>query len=149
MSNLDYSKTIKISATPDAIHQALTKEISGWWSEDLVADTEAFTIGFGETKKTFKVIAPPPAKGNFKVIWDCTAANLLHPDVNTPDEWVGTQIIWTVHPDGGTTNVTLTHVGLNSSLQCHAICIQGWDHFFLDSFKGFMITGQGKPFTSP
>lgn len=143
---MDYSKTITINATPDAVHKALAKDISLWWSEELVVQGSSFTIGFGETKKTFTTILPASTEDGFEITWDCTAANLLHPDVGNPGEWVGTRIIWDVQPDGETTNVTLTHVGLNEGLQCHDICVRGWDHFFLDSFQAYMTTGQGNPF---
>ncbi|CTQ55594.1 hypothetical protein LP7551_04137 [Roseibium album] len=143
---MDYSKTITIDATPDAAHQALTKDISLWWSEELAVHEGSFTIGFGETKKTFNTILPASIESGFEIAWICTAANLLHPDVGNPEEWVGTRIVWNVKLDGGTTNVTLTHVGLNETLQCHDICVRGWDHFFLDSFQAYLTTGQGNPF---
>ncbi|MES0811116.1 hypothetical protein ABLO27_16640 [Roseibium sp. SCPC15] len=148
MSKQDYSKTISVAASLTAVHQALTAEIRDWWSEDLTIGGNQFTVGFGETKKTFKMIVQAASENGFEIVWICTSANLLHPDVTTPDEWVGTRIVWQIHPNNSGADITLTHEGLNSDLECHNICVGGWDHFFLSSLKDYIVSGKGQPFSS-
>lgn len=147
MSDNNYSKSIAVGVSPNAIQNALTKDMSNWWSEDFRLDGDVFTIGFGETKKTFETLEQSLAQNGFELVWLCTAASLLHPDVTNPEEWVGTRIVWNVQPEGNNTRITMTHEGLNTTLQCHDICVQGWDFFFLQSLKDYLETGIGKPFS--
>jgi hypothetical protein len=143
MPSSDYSKTLKVDATMQAAEQALTRDIPGWWSEDLESRGNAFTVGFGETKKSFQTSKPVSGGGGFDIVWNCTAANLLHPDVSVSDEWVGTRILWKIRPVDSGIAITLTHQGLNDMLQCHEICVGGWNFFFAESLKSYLETGQG------
>jgi len=145
---MDYSKSLETTASTRQVYEALTNDLRNWWSDDLSITDNSFTIGFGETKKSFRVSNAVCSEEGFTVIWHCTQANLLHPEVKTPDEWVGTDLCWIVRPSDAGNKVTLTHVGLNASLECHEICIGGWDFFFLDSLNAYLSTGQGKPFMS-
>lgn len=149
MTTSDYSKALRLGTTSEAVHQALTRDIRNWWSANLVDHGDVFTVGFGDTRKTFKALIPPSAEPCFEIVWTCTEANLLHPSVSTPNEWVGTRIIWAVEPDDDGVKITLTHEGLNEDLQCFEICVGGWDFFFLESLKDYLETGTGKPFTAP
>lgn len=148
MTNQDYSKSLVTEATANRVYEALTNEIKNWWSGDLSVEGDEFTIGFGETKKSFQAEISPPTNSGFEIVWRCTQANLLHPNVQTPDEWVGTHITWVVEANETCTKITMTHVGLNASLECFEICVGGWDFFFLDSLREYLATGQGKPFSA-
>ncbi|WP_370737984.1 SRPBCC domain-containing protein [Octadecabacter ascidiaceicola] len=133
---------------PEQVYDALTGQIKLWWSNEVSFERDHFTIGFGETKKSFRTATPDYNEAGYEIVWKCTQANLLHPEVQTPNEWVGTNIIWAIEPHPSGAKITMTHDGLNEALECFDICAQGWDFFFLDSLKGYLATGQGKPFTS-
>ncbi len=36
--------------------------------------------------------------------------------------------------------------GLVPTLECFEVCAQGWDYFFVNSLKQYLVTGEGSPF---
>lgn len=140
-----------LQAPPAAVYAALTTTygLRGWWTQDCeVADAEGgvVQIAFGATRKTLRIERLAPMR---EVRWRCTHAYIEAPGIARAHEWVGTTIVFRLSPEGAdATRLAFEHVGLEPSLECHAMCIAAWDHF-LASLRRFVETGRGMPHVRP
>jgi uncharacterized protein YndB with AHSA1/START domain len=144
----DYSAGFEIDAAPATVYAALAtvEGVRGWWTRDCEgrADTGGtFRIAFGRTHKTLRVEQLMPER---EVRWRVTKAHIAAAQLSRPDEWVGTQIVFRLAPlPGGRTRLDFEHVGLVPGLQCHGLCVDGWQ-YFLASLQRFAATGTGTPY---
>jgi hypothetical protein len=143
---MDYQKTIKVGKPADEVYAAITEHIADWWSNDLsgaaAQKDDYFTISFGKTQKTFRIVEAKPAQ---QVIWECIKAYIAHPDLNNKSEWEGTKIYWTLGSTEAGTTIDFLHEGLNPGFQCYTLCEAGWDQF-LASLQAYITTGKGMPY---
>jgi uncharacterized protein YndB with AHSA1/START domain len=142
-ANADYQRTIRITASPDAIFDALTTVpgLAGWWTR---------VTGSGEAGGELRFYFDPPepcvmhvdqATRPRSVQW--TVTNCFLP------EWVGTQPVFGIIPvDGGASELSFCHQGITPALECFDMCTNGWDHF-LGSLRDYAETGKGSPVGSP
>jgi len=143
-----YQQRLVIEAEPAVVYAALTTThgLRGWWSEDCHADSRVgglLNFGFGACSKQMRVERLVATQ---EVAWLCTRAHIDAAGVTRPDEWVGTEMVFRLAPDGeGRTVLQFEHLGLVPDLQCWAVCNQGWN-YFLPSLKQFAETGRGTPF---
>lgn len=152
-----YRQTLSLRAGPAQVLAALTtaEGLRGWWTED--ADVIAPAAGpadrgldapaaghldvrFGATRKRFRL----DRLGPDEVRWHCTAARIAVDGLARADEWVGTDIVFRLVPDGGGTRLVFEHIGLVPALACYPLCDAGWRHF-LDSLRQYVDTGRGTP----
>ncbi|MES2776515.1 MAG: SRPBCC domain-containing protein [Bacteroidota bacterium] len=142
----DYQKSITVNKPVAEVYQAITEQISDWWSNDLAggaANTgDSFTIAFGKTQKTFNIIVAIP---NERVIWKCVKAYIDMPSLQNKAEWVGTTQVWTLGANDDGTTLSFLHEGLNQSFECYEVCEAGWD-MFLASLQNYLATGRGTPY---
>ena len=149
MSNISYSKEILVSANPEAVYNAITKQIDKWWT---TSSTEALEVGdiltvrFGET--TFKIMSVINAIPNQILEWNIKEANIDHEDFSKKDEWVGTEIKWEIEKTTEGSKIIFTHEGLVPTFECYDACQGGWN-YFLGSLKDFLNTGKGTPHETP
>ena len=92
MQRQDYTSGIKVDVSPEEAYESITN-VSGWWSKDFEGKSEhtgdVFTVRFGETSITIKVVEMVPGK---KIIWhviDCYKHWL-----KDKKEWKDTKITW-------------------------------------------------------
>jgi len=146
MSEQSYSKEFLVSAKPELVYKAITKEINKWWTE---LSNKALWVGDKLTvqfeDKTFWVMVVSEAVENHSLAWQVIGANHDLKDISTKDEWKGTTIKWKIEENKTGSKVSFIHEGLAPTLECYEICEGGWE-FFLGSFKSYLNTGKGNPY---
>jgi len=145
-----YQQSFIVKANPTTVYTALTttKGVRAWWTQDCeVAEAVGgvVKVRFGGTHKAMRIEKLLP---NQEVRWLCTAAHINLDSLARKDEWVGTEIVFRLTPDGqGQTRLDFEHIGLVPSFECYDLCNNGWK-FFLNSLQQFAETGQGEPYES-
>lgn len=146
----DYVASIEISATPEASFEAVARGMSKWWTET----TEG---ALNEVGDRVKVIFPPDfgywifeaTRLEAGAVIEMACIDAHHRVEGQPEaidrEWLGTTIVWHFAPVGSKTRVTLIHRGLTPQLKCWDICLDGWNHFFKGSLRGFLEGGAATP----
>lgn len=139
-----YSATINVPAPVTAAWRAIRDEMHLWWSLQVEPSETGATIRFGNSHVSFDIGAERDGIEQ----WLCTDANMIIEDVADTAEWQGTSLIWRVVPEGSGSRITLTHQGLNQSLECLDVCTRGWQHFFEGSLKAHLSGGMPSPETN-
>ena len=121
--------------------------VSEWWVKDVEGSArnagDTFTVRFGEPFVAFQIADAVPAR---KVVWHVT--NCYLPWLTDKTEWNGTNVVFDIsvsQSEPGETTVTLTHEGLVPEVECFESCVQGWNQYFGQSFRQFLIDGHGMP----
>lgn len=142
-----YQRCLILEARPAAVYAALTTPagLRGWWTQDCHVDTEVggkLHLRFGSTEKHLRIERLVPMR---EVRWRCTGAHIAAGQLRRRDEWVGTELVFRLTPDGlHRTRLDFEHIGLDPSLECYRMCNDAWNHF-LDSLQQFVETGRGMP----
>ncbi|MFC1558812.1 SRPBCC domain-containing protein, partial [candidate division KSB1 bacterium] len=143
MSGRSYSTELLISAKPESVYSAITKDIDKWWTElsnQALQAGDQLIVRFEKT--TSWVMTVSEAFPNRSLVWKVTEANHDLEGITTKDEWKGTIIKWKIAGNESESKVTFTHEGLVPALECYEICIAGWGNF-LGSLKNYLETGKG------
>ena len=147
MVTRDYSRSI---SAPVSVFDAYTKiaRVSEWWAKDFEGNAsnvgDLFTVRFGATSgATFVDFQITEAVPFSKVIWHVT--NCYLPWLKDATEWNDTKVVFEVAASRSETMVTLTHEGLVPEVECFDSCVQGWNQYFGQSFRQFLIAGSGMP----
>lgn len=142
-----YHHSLIIAASPAAAHAALTTiaGLRAWWTEECegtAAPGGTIHFRFGSVEKDMQVTRSEPGE----VRWVCTRAHLDVPSLSRKDEWVGTEMVFSLSAGvaPGTVKLQFEHIGLVPSVECYAMCTSGWQHF-LASLKQYLETGTGFP----
>ncbi|MDD2768552.1 MAG: SRPBCC domain-containing protein [Methylococcus sp.] len=142
-----YRQSLVLEADPAAVYAALTtpKGLRGWWTQNCDVATEVggtIQFRFGHSYKNMRIERLEPDR---EVCWFCTGAHIAVDQLAHKDEWVGTQLVFRLTPDGEErTRVDFEHVGLVPAFQCYDLCSIGWRHY-LNSLQQFVETGRGTP----
>jgi len=88
----------------------------------------------------FKITEAVPGS---KVVWYVTNCYLSWLADKT--EWNDTHVVFELTASQGETTVTLTHEGLVQEVECYESCVEGWNQYFGQSFRQFLIDGHGMP----
>ena len=143
-----YQQALVLEAKPPAVYAALTTPngLRGWWTQDCdVATKVGGTIHFrfGRNHKDMRIEPLEPGR---EVRWLCTGAHIAAAQLTRRDEWVGTQLVFRLTPQGnGRTHLDFEHIGLVPAFECYGPCSSGWHHY-LDSLQRFVETGRGTPY---
>jgi uncharacterized protein YndB with AHSA1/START domain len=137
---VDIIHRIGIKASPAKVFAAVSTVdgVAGWWSKDTVGDASGITVRFhsktGDEIGTFEieVLERIPDK---QVRWRIKAG---------PEEWVGTEVVFTLAPAGDTTIVQFGHRNWREAVEFTAHCSMKWATFLL-SLRDLVETGTGKP----
>ncbi|GGY61878.1 activator of HSP90 ATPase [Cellvibrio zantedeschiae] len=145
-----YQQSFICKTTPAKVYDALTslQGLQGWWTQECTGSTTAggtLHFRFGNSYKDMRIESLEP---NREVRWLCTLAHIEHERLTRKDEWVGTQIVFRLTPDGSAhTRVDFDHIGLVPGFECYDLCKNGWN-YFLKSLQSYTETGEGTPFES-
>lgn len=143
----NYQNSLLVKSNRSSVYKALTEGIPKWWTKDFSGTStvinDEFTVRFGATFKTMKVLELNPAK---KVVWVCIDTLIDIPELKNNTEWTDTKIVWDLRAENKQTIISLTHIGLTPEVSCYEICEKGWE-LFLESLRKFLETGVGTPFT--
>ena len=149
MPSQSYTRTIDVTAPPEAAFAAVTYGVEHWWTRPdqplaALGDRAKFTFPPGMSYWTFALTArAAPSHAE----WTCVDALHIHEgqpkEIET--EWLETKVLWQISPHGAGARIEMLHRGLVPGLHCYDVCAAGWDHFFLGSLKQYLDTGQGTP----
>ncbi|WP_144281978.1 SRPBCC family protein [Chryseobacterium echinoideorum] len=143
----NYSNTIQLKATTDKVFNALTNEIPLWWTEMFEGSANregsSFTVRFGDN--VYKTMCVEELVHNSNVVWYVEKSLIAVPGLKKQTEWIDTTIVWEITEKGNSTELHLTHIGLNPNVECYDICTNGWQQF-TNSLKEFVETGKGNPY---
>lgn len=118
--------------------------VKGWWAKKFSGSSQklndVFTVRFGETFVTFKLVEVTPDK---KVAWLVTDCYLHW--INNKTEWNGTKIVFDISEKNGSTKIDMTHVGLLPDAECYNDCKKGWDGHIKQSLYKLITEGKGMP----
>jgi len=143
-----FQQGMTIAATPAAVYRGLTTlaGLQGWWTRDCdgsAAVGETIHFRFGQCSKAMRVAKLEPGRA---VHWVCTQAHIEAPGVTRQDEWIGTEMVFSMSDAGeGRTRLQFDHHGLVPAFECYGLCSDGWKHF-LASLKQYLETGAGHPY---
>jgi hypothetical protein len=143
MKKQDYTATIVANVTKKIAFDAITA-VGKWWTENIEGNTEnlndVFTVHFGETFATFKVVESIKEQKLAWLVTDC----YLH-WLKDKKEWKGTTLDFDLTAENDSTKITFTHIGLQPEIECYNDCRKGWDQYVKDSLLKLITEGQGRP----
>ena len=145
MTAEDYHSAIIATVTAEEAFESIN-HVWKWWATNFEGSSEklndVFTVRFGETFVTFKVVESVPSK---KIVWLVTDCYLHW--LKDKKEWKNTQLDWEISSKGDVTRIDFTHVGLVPEIECYNDCKKGWDFYSKESLKNLLTEGKGMPET--
>jgi len=143
METKNYHAEINVIVSAEEVFEKIN-QVSDWWTANLDGNSEkindVFTVRFGETFVTFKIVDFIP---NSTIVWLVTDCNLHW--LSDKKEWKNTKIVWEVSTKKGTTHVAMTHIGLVPGIECYERCNEGWNHFIKESLFSLITEEKGLP----
>ena len=143
MKKQDYTATILVKATANKAFKSIN-QVAAWWTENIEGSSEklndVFTIHFGETFVTMKIVESVPDK---KIVWNVTDCYLHW--LADKKEWKNTEIVFEISAEGDSTRIQFTHIGLTPQAECYDSCVKGWDQYIKDSLAKLINEGKGLP----
>ena len=140
----DYTATFTVDQTPAEVFAAVTN-VRGWWSEDIVGDTDKLNAVFDyrfqdvhRCKVQITEFVP-----NERVVW--TVLDNYFDFIDDKTEWTGTTITFEIAEKGDKTELHFTHHGLVPEYECYDVCSDGWGTYIKGSLWDLIETGTGKP----
>jgi uncharacterized protein YndB with AHSA1/START domain len=143
MTMVDIIHRIGIKASASKVYAAVAtpEGVAGWWSQETTGDSRVggtldvrFRNPSGEPIGRFEleVVELVPDQ---RVRWRVKAG---------PDEWVGTEIVFSLARVGDATIVRFGHEGWREAVEFTAHCSMKWATFLL-SLRERVETGAGRP----
>lgn len=141
MANIIHRIGIKASLEKTYEALATAEGVSCWWTKD--------TSGISEEGSTVKMQFNSPEGKELGVMEMKVMALDIHKKVHWhclagPEEWIGTEIIFSLKQEGDYTIVLFTHQNWRKEVEFLAHCSMKWAVFLL-SLREFVETGTGKP----
>jgi len=140
----NYHCTISVNKPVEEAFEAVTNRISEWWSRNAQGSAhdlhDVFTVHFGKTYGTFKIVNLIPGK---KIVWytlDC------YLDIFKDKElWKDSTLVWDFTPMEDGAEITMKHIGLFPGVECYEDCRLGWDFFIKESLFKLLTEDKGLP----
>jgi len=144
MKDPNFTASFTVDKSPEEAFKAI-KNISAWWSEEIVGATDkvgdAFDYHYKDIHRcSMKMTEAVPGK---RVAWLVTDNYFSFVDDKT--EWKGTQIVFDIARKGDKTEVRFTHLGLVPEYECFETCSTAWGTYINGSLKSLVNTGKGHP----
>lgn len=147
MDSENYFNKITVHTNAHFAFEALTKNLSRWWTKVVEGDAstkgETFTIRFGTSYLTLNVDEMIPEK---KILWKCTDAFFDIPSIRDKKELVGSRISLEIQAEKAKTQIHLTHYGLDPFLECYDEQVKNWRLYFEQSLHSYLEDKKGMPF---
>ncbi|HEX7661553.1 MAG TPA: SRPBCC domain-containing protein [Pseudonocardiaceae bacterium] len=140
----DFSTEFTVEQTPEQVFAAITN-VRGWWSGDIEGVTDQLGAEFGYRYRDIhysrqRITELTPCR---LVRWKVLDAYLDFTD--DPREWVGSEIVFEIAPEGDRTVLRFSHVGLTPDSECYEKCSSAWAFYINDSLRELITTGKGAP----
>lgn len=143
METKNYHSSITADTDPKKAFESISR-VSEWWAKNLEGKSQnpgdVFTVHFGETFVTFKVVDVVADKTVTWQVIDC----YLH-WLTDKKEWSGTQIKWDISTRGPVTQIDFMHIGLVPEIECYNDCSTGWNFYVKESLFKLITEGKGLP----
>lgn len=145
MSTQDFTTTIVVDQSPEAVFNAVT-DVRGWWSEEIDGGTAKLNDEFLYHYKDVHICRARltevvPGK---KVVWLVLDNHFSF--TQDKSEWKGTSIIFDIsEKEEGKTQLKFTHLGLVPAYECYKICNDAWTNYIQNSLHSLITTGKGSP----
>jgi len=144
MTENGFSTTFTVSRPPQQVFAAVT-DVRGWWSRDIVGDTDRLGAVFDYRYENahrcrFRMTELIPDR---RVSW--LVLDNYFDFTTDATEWTGTTVSFdiTAHDEG--TDVSFTHEGLVPEYECYELCSTGWGFYVNQSLRELIETGHGRP----
>jgi hypothetical protein len=142
----NYQSTITVNKPLEIAFSAVTTRISEWWAKNVKGNSsnihDVFTVYFGKTFGTFKVVDLVPNK---RIVWytiDCCLDIFQNKEL-----WKYSTLVWDFVEDKDSTTINMTHIGLFPGKECYEDCKLGWDFYIKESLFTLLVKGKGFPGT--
>lgn len=139
----NYQASITVPVTAREAIEKISR-LPAWWASNFEGSAQrlddVFTVRFGETWVTFKVVESVADKRIEWEIVDC----FLH-WLADKTEWKNTYLVWDLASNQGSTRVDFTHVGLIPEIECYDMCTKGWDFYIKESLLKWLTQNKGLP----
>ncbi|WP_166923591.1 SRPBCC family protein [Flavobacterium poyangense] len=144
MSAKDFTTTLLMDHSPEAVFNAITN-VRGWWSEEIEGNTtqlnEVFNYHYEDVHRCkIKLIEVIP---NQKIVW--LIEENYFKFTEDKKEWTGTKPTFEINKKEDKTELRFTHVGLVPDYECFEICRDSWTNYIQNSLKNLITTGKGQP----
>jgi len=143
MQTQDYHSSITAHTDAEKAFDSISR-VSEWWAKNFEGKSQKpgdeFTVRFGETFVTFKVVDVVAGKTVTWQVVDC----YLH-WLTDKKEWNGTKIKWEISTSDNATQIDFTHIGLVPEIECYNDCSKGWNFFVKESLLKLITEGKGLP----
>ncbi len=142
--NPNFTATFTVYQSPEAVFNAVNN-VRGWWSEEIEGDTDRLGAAFNYHYKDVHrcVMQITEFVPNQKVVWHVLENHFDF--IQDQSEWVGTDVVFAIVPQGGKTELHFTHVGLVPAYECYEICANAWGTYITLSLRDLITTGKGQP----
>jgi hypothetical protein len=141
MKKQDYHTSITVNATAQEAFNGI-QSVSKWWTDDLEGSSQnvndVFTVHFGETSITIKIVELVPGK---KILWHVT--DCYKHFLKDKKEWKDTTINWEISAGKDGTTITLTHIGLVPGMECYNACEGAWDQYMEENLFELLTKRKG------
>jgi hypothetical protein len=143
MEKQNYHSSITVNTDAKKVFENISR-VSSWWAAGFEGQAknpgELFTVRFGETFVSFRIVETIPGK---KIVWQVIDCNLHW--LSDKKEWNHTKINWDISQRGDKTQIDFTHIGLVPGIECYNDCKKGWDFFIQESLFKLITEGKGLP----
>jgi hypothetical protein len=146
MDQQNYNACIAVTINPREAFEGIS-HVSEWWATNFEGSAknlnDVFTVRFGETFVTFKIVEMVADK---KIVWQVIDCHLFW--LNDKSEWKDTKIAWEISTKNNLTQISMTHVGLVPEIECYTDCQKGWNFYVKESLFKLLTERKGLPDTS-
>jgi len=102
---------------------------------------QAFTVHFARTTwSRMEIVEVVPDQF---ILWK--VADCYLPIFKDPYLWKNNFIAWNISPEGDSTRITMTHIGLIPGMECYKDCSKGWSFYVGESLYKLLTEGRGLP----
>ncbi|HEY4784645.1 MAG TPA: SRPBCC domain-containing protein [Bacteroidales bacterium] len=141
MKNKNYHKTITANVSAEEAYEKIC-QVNEWWTTSFKGSAknlnDVFSVHFGETRVSFKVVEIIPTKKMVWLVTDC----FLH-WLRNKTEWTNTNIVFEISEKKNQTRIDMTHVGLVPGMECYENCEEGWNEYIGESIPKLLAKGKG------
>jgi hypothetical protein len=144
MDSQNFTTTIAVERTPEECFAGIC-DVRSWWSGEVGGETDILGAEFiytvpGVHRSVQKIAELVPGK---RVVWKVVDAQLDFAEDKR--EWVGTDIVFEISPQGGKTEVRFTHRGLAPAFECFDACSNAWGLLVGKNLQNRILTGEAQP----
>lgn len=143
MKTLNYHARISAHLAPREVTEKINR-LNAWWAGNFEGSAQklddVFTLRFGETWVTFKVVEMVAERRIEWEVIDCCLHWLAD-----KTEWNNTYLVWDLAAQKNSTQVDFTHVGLIPEVECYNECRKGWDFYIKESLAKWLTENRGLP----